>query len=282
VTHDCTRHDPGSDPCYTRHGCRCDPCRTIHGREVKRRKLLRDSGRPSRIDSTPVVAHLRALLDSGMGRAEITRRARLHGTNLARLLTRQQLTVAPAVAARVYAVRPAPITTQPVGEVPATGTRRRIQALMAVGWHQGAIAREAGLAPCVIGRILDHAPRCFAQTRAKVADAYDRLWDQTPPPTRSHLDSRARNTAARNGWPAPMAWDDDTIDNPDAQPQKLRDRRRAPDELAAEVARLVGTDTRDSIARRLGYRNRHSLARVLHDAGQRDLARRFERGQEAA
>ena len=36
---------------------------------------------------------------------------------------------------------------------------------------------------------------------------------------------RARSTAKRKGWAPPMAWDDDTIDDPQAKPVGLRTRK---------------------------------------------------------
>jgi hypothetical protein len=51
---------------------------------------------------------------------------------------------------------------------------------------------------------------------------YDQLWDKEPP--RGTRYERSNATAASrwaksNGWVPPLAWDDDTIDNPDAIPQ---------------------------------------------------------------
>jgi hypothetical protein len=60
-----------------------------------------------------------------------------------------------------------------------------------------------------------------AGTARAVCALYDELWDQ-PPPEGTHRDkiaaSRARNRAAAHGWPPPLAWDDDTIDDPDVVP----------------------------------------------------------------
>ena len=275
MTHECTYHPAGSDPCYTRHGCRCEPCRATHGREAKRRRHARASGHPTRLDAGPTVAHLRALLASGMGRAEVSRRAGLHGTNLARLLRGDQKTVTPARAAAILAIRPTPVDRQRLGAVDSIGTRRRVQALMALGWHLTAIAADAGVPPCTIRRILDGADVCIAATRRKVAATYDRLWNRTPPTTRSHLDSRARNLARRSGWPPPMAWDDDTIDDPAAVPEPgTSGARGATEEDIADC--IAGGETSvHAVARRVGVRP-DTVKTVLHRAGRGDLLARLE------
>lgn len=55
----------------------------------------------------------------------------------------------------------------------------------------------------------------------RVAAAYDRLWNQPPPlatPADQQLANAARKQAQRQGWPPPMAWDDDIIDLPGGEP----------------------------------------------------------------
>ncbi len=54
-----------------------------------------------------------------------------------------------------------------------------------------------------------------------MARIYDQLWDAEPPrrtvAERTAAD-RQRELAGRYGWPPPMAYDDDTIDQPDGDP----------------------------------------------------------------
>lgn len=102
-----------------------------------------------------------------------------------------------------------------------------------------------------------------------MAAAYDRLWDQRPPAKtaadRQDADAAARHAAAM-GWAPPLAWDDDLIDLPDAQPEPgwrrgSSTQRRAVD-LAedAEFVRARG-GYRDAslelIAMRLGVTSNH-------------------------
>jgi hypothetical protein len=48
-----------------------------------------------------------------------------------------------------------------------------------------------------------------------------------------------------------------------------------PDEFAAEVAWIVGTDTPDNIARRLGFKNLDNLVRRLRREGRHHLINRL-------
>lgn len=99
--------------------------------------------------------------------------------------------------------------------IPSAGTQRRIQALNFMGWSYPDLARESGLAPHVFDRA-QHRQRVNAGLAATVADVYDRLW-RRPGPTVSTA-TRAR----RHGRHGPLAWDDETIDDPRARPDGAR------------------------------------------------------------
>lgn len=107
--------------------------------------------------------------------------------------------------------------------VDATGTRRRLQALVATGWPQARLAELAHLRRATVARIV-HGQHVtvHAGTARAVAELYDRVWD-VPPPLGGHAEkiaaARARHVAGRNRWPPPLAWDDDQLDNPRARPQ---------------------------------------------------------------
>lgn len=135
---------------------------------------------------------------------------------------------------------------QPAGLVDITGTRRRLEALAAIGWPLHDIAARLGLPARQISnwRATTH-PHIRRSRAAAVARIYDQLWD-TPGPS-----ERARGHAARAGWPVPMAWSDDTIDDPAAEPDLGRRPRSRVDD--ADVIHLTSFGlTRDQIADRLG------------------------------
>ncbi len=140
--------------------------------------------------------------------------------------------------------------------VDATGTRRRLQALVAIGWSQSKLGRELGMGPGNFGSMLGRG-RLYVSTVRAVRDLYDRLWS-TGPPEDEHRDkiaaNRARNYARARGWAVPQAWDDDTIDDPTAIPEgaaapDCRKKLPAVDELAWLV-KLGETD--EALAVRFG------------------------------
>jgi len=103
--------------------------------------------------------------------------------------------------------------------VPAIGTRRRTQALACLGYSAIAIsagccseaqikAIRSGGSETVIRRIAAH-----------VLEFYRNHADRPLGKTLSACQLRA--LARRNNYAPPLAWDDTTIDRPDAQPQHL-------------------------------------------------------------
>lgn len=104
--------------------------------------------------------------------------------------------------------------------VDPTGTRRRLQALAALGWSARMIGERYGFAPSTV-RLWGNSPRVQRATRDRVRRIYDEL-SMTLPPRRdrfeAHNVSLTVNNARRSGFLPPLAWDDDTIDDPDAEP----------------------------------------------------------------
>jgi len=178
------------------------------------RALANLSGRPVRVPAAPVAAHIRSLLDAGMGWTRIGRAAHSSSCTIARILNGQEL-IRRTVADRLLAVkyRPAPGRT-----VNATGTRRRIQALMAIGHTIVGIAAESGVDPSVIHDILGGCTNVRGITADRIAAAYDWMSERPPTEGRKSAATVSRNRAAREGWQPPAAWDDDTIDDPKATP----------------------------------------------------------------
>lgn len=100
----------------------------------------------------------------------------------------------------------------PPGNIPAVGTRRRLQALAAMGWPAETLAVEAGISVRTIRSLYGEAPTVRRSVAAAVAATYDRLCLHEGP-------GRLCRTRARNrGWLTALAWDDDTIDDPKARP----------------------------------------------------------------
>lgn len=101
------------------------------------------------------------------------------------------------------------------GRISATGTRRRIQALMALGWRHRDLQAHSGITThMIIGAPASRKARWVEiDTHRAILATYDALWDKQGP------SERVRRHAAKHGWPPPAAWDDETMDDPHATPQ---------------------------------------------------------------
>ncbi|MGV9278119.1 hypothetical protein [Streptomyces griseosporeus] len=116
-----------------------------------------------------------------------------------------------ATARKLLAVQP---SVDDEALLDATGAVRRLRALVVMGHSQETLAAEVG---CPYTRISDltHArfPKITVALDRQVRQAYERLW-MTEGPSK-----HGRSRAKRYGWHGPLAWDDDTIDDPNAVPQ---------------------------------------------------------------
>lgn len=93
--------------------------------------------------------------------------------------------------------------------IPIAGTRRRLEALQALGWSLRSISRRLGHERSWAHRVLAQQRVSRANADA-IAQVYDEL-SMTPGPSRW-----VSSVAAKQGRVVPLAWDDDTIDDPSA------------------------------------------------------------------
>lgn len=211
------------------HKCGCAPC--VAAWRAYNAQLRRDKayGRPSRlVDAEPARAHVRSLQAAKVGIRQIAALAGVEAPNLSRLLYGSPSAgVAPRkrikreTAAAILAVR-ADALAEGV-RIDGTGTRRRLEALGTLGWTVPTLAARSGLSRPTLHNCHSGA-NVTVRTARLVRELYDRMWNEVPPETnraeRSKV-QRARIGAARRGWAPPMAWDDDTIDDPAATPEGI-------------------------------------------------------------
>ncbi|MEX3644494.1 hypothetical protein [Mycolicibacterium porcinum] len=220
------------------------------------------------VDAEPVREHVQALIDAGLSRRRICHLAGISRRSFHSLLNgvaAENLgparTVAGHNADRLLAVPlPGPSVhriTDPGQLVPADGTVRRLRSLVAIGYRQADLCRRIGVSKDNGGRVFrgEH-PTVRARFACRVDDLFQEL-QLTPGP---HNASRDR--AARLGWLPPLAWDEDTIDNPYAAPDLGRDERVRLPEKYVEL-------------RELGYSDALIVARL--DVTARALERALER-----
>lgn len=214
---------------------------------MKHRALMRERGlwKP-RTDAEPVRAHVVQLRQAGLSLAVIAELADVTIRSVVYLIYGEpsagkapSSTMPTEKARKLLAVKPTLDRMRDTVAVDASGTKRRIQALAALGWSARALALRCGRSQNEFTRILNQDRRVLASTARLVRDLYDELWDQ-PAPTGSLGErisaSRALTMAARNGWPRPQAWDDDLLDLTDAE-LKVELRRQVEEMSAAELHR---------------------------------------------
>lgn len=266
------RREHGTRVCYVfglegsdrRNGCRCEPCTVANRVEVAKRSraILYGQWQPF-VDAEPVRQHVEALRAAGLGRRTIARRAGVSEGVIEQLLygkagRQRSARVRPETAKAILAVRADPAALAGGALVDATGTQRRLQALVALGWSRMQLAARLGMAVQNF-RPMMAARQVTAGKARDVARLYDELWDK-PPVARDHRSrisvARARNYAAAQGWVPPLAWDDDTIDDPEARPAGVRpaERKQArAQDLVEDATELIEQGyTRKLAAERLG------------------------------
>ncbi len=228
------------------------------------------------MDATKARDHIRHLLACGYTPSGIAAAAGVHRNHILWISDHARRS-RPHVIAAILAVR------TPGGQQDGTGTRRRIQALIAAGWNITALAQRLGTSNHALGQRLRLGDRVHVDTAAKVRALYDELWD-VPPPAGTQWErmsaTRSRLMAERNGWPPPLAWDDGHgphgIDNPAATPD-LGDRVRRPNRRVrdSEVEWLAEAgESLDAIAAQLGV-TPASVKTALERHGRRDLRDRI-------
>ncbi|MFE3762312.1 hypothetical protein ACFXPI_11165 [Streptomyces sp. NPDC059104] len=191
-------------------GCRCHIC-SYSARRYQ--------------DAEPVRVHIRTLQAQGIGIAQIARLAGVEHGRVREILngipSRGQgprKRIRPALAEAVLRVQPSVDDLAAATLIDATGTRRRLQGLVAWGWPQVWLANRLGTTETHLGKML-RAERVTARMARAVRGLYSDLSGQDP---RAHgVDrqaySRARRAAVAESWPPPAAWDEETMDDPDTR-----------------------------------------------------------------
>ncbi|MEV6332638.1 hypothetical protein [Streptomyces sp. NPDC051909] len=237
----------------------------------------RAARRSDTVDAQPVVDHVREL-QLRYDRASIAfiaHTAHVNPSTLASALIDHDRTaqrgINTDVARRVLAVRDLPPPAFPRhGHVTDIGLLRRLRALCTAGWTLAAIAQ----ASAVTSKTLTEFARTRTSTPA-VRSAVLAAWallSHRPGPS-----AQARRYAAARSWDPPLAWDEDSIDQPDAAPDGTRvpgsQQRWNPPLLQHELAFFTRYGlSHPECLRRLGLSTRR--ARELLTAPPADLEAR--------
>jgi len=286
-------HVHGTYACYVLDRCHCTPCSTERSRWERTTSRAKAYGRwDNLVDATPAREHITALAAQGMGLKRIVAVSDISQGLLWKLIYGKRhkdgsripsVRITKSAHARILAIR---LDLADGAKISSIGTTRRIQALVAVGWSQSKIA-----ARLAIGRAnftaLAQGRTGVTTARAKaVADLYDQLWN-TAPPRAEWRDkiayTRSIRYAALAGWVVPMAWDEDTLDNPEATPDlgqvSLLNGRPMKFELE-DIDFILDNDplTIDQLADRL-HVTRDTIEHRLARTDRRDLLARMIRNK---
>ncbi|WP_304455944.1 hypothetical protein [Nocardiopsis sp. YSL2] len=139
-------------------------------------------------DAAPAREHIRRLNESGIGWQQVARLAGVSKSSVSGILyprgrrapaSRVRPTTAAAILALDIDLMQHADQLAPGTVVDATGTQRRLAALIRIGWSQRRLAALLGTQQPTISRWL-HATRVSLATHQSVIDLYDRLWDTAP------------------------------------------------------------------------------------------------------
>ncbi|MBS2538917.1 hypothetical protein KGQ20_39840 [Catenulispora sp. NF23] len=238
--------------------CRCTGCFARLARYRKQRQLALHRGTWTRpVPVGEVAALLNELLAGGWTASQIGHAAGLSAVYVRILLgdgsTPPPVTVRSTTARAIAALGPESRLGPAVPDstlISPIGSIRRLRSLAAIGWPRTELCQRLGLAS---PPILEPGRLILASRARTIADLYRQLWN-VPGPSNS-----AAIRARRQGAVPPTAWDDDTIDDPRAQPSGATDpakpgpRSRGTHEyIVGEVAFLAAAgETTENIARRM-------------------------------
>ncbi|MFI8008323.1 hypothetical protein [Streptomyces sp. NPDC086010] len=182
----------------------------------------RATRRSDATDAQPVIDHIRELQHryDGVSLTLIAQVAKVNASTLASALVDHERNphrgISTRVARRVLNVRDLPPPAFPrLGHVTEIGLLRRLRGMCAAGWTFSALARAGGTTSkslAEFGRTRTSTP----SLRGAILMAWTQL-SHRPGPSQ-----HARRRAAAKGWDPALAWDEDSIDQPDAAPTGTR------------------------------------------------------------
>lgn len=170
----------------------------------------RAQGRRRYVAAADTRATLQELIDQHVPIRAIARASGLSDTAVANIVDGRHEQVQRHTAFRIGSLTLNDVYAQASGNVPSVGAVRRVQALMALGWRKADLQAEGIPSGQLITRSRD---LINVEAWRQVRDIYDRL-SMAPGPS-----DTARDRAAARGYAPPLAWDDETIDDPRATPQ---------------------------------------------------------------
>jgi len=280
------KHEHGTRNMYVIHKCRGAVCReAARLYESKRRRNRAYGIEADRVDAQPVREHVEYLRVNGVSYKALAKASGVANSAITNMLFgRGERGHAPyarvltSTADKILAVKPTMDNMSAGRPIDATGTVRRLQALVFIGHSVKSLGERIGISSANMHSVMRQDMVTVATAR-KVRELYRELWDKPNDATywqELSAATRARNYARLHGWLPPMAWDDDLIDDPDHSPaleivgSKVDAKREA---FLEEVEFFIDAGQRiDSIAESLGI-SADAVEKRLERYGRIDLLR---------
>lgn len=216
--------------------CGHTACTTHRKRYLKQWQYERAQGKKRTADATPARARIEELRQAGWSIRSIAGEANIAPTTVSRVARGLQVTITVKAEQQILALNPAgQLAARSYGRaepfVPNTGTRRRIQALIALGWRHSDMHERCGITTHVA--LHQKGNWVTRTTHDAIRSLYADLC-MTPGPS-----TASRGRAARLGYAPPLAWDD--IDHDPAPNTPDPGPERDIDQVA--IARRLAGDT---------------------------------------
>lgn len=220
-------------------GCKCELCRKANSEYARSR--ARYGWKSELVDSAPAKEQALMLQRHGMGRREIAKRSGVAESIVGRLLgqdtSKPADRVRPETLTALLSVQPGTLADHAL--VPALGSQRRLQALIAMGWTQTHLAERIGWTVANLCSVTNgKRDKVIQRTASDIGTLYEELSMSFGP------SGRSRNHAFKKGWVPPLMWDD--IDDPN----EIVERLEAPKSMA--LVNLV-EDFHDTYVDHQGY-----------------------------
>lgn len=203
----------------------------------RRRRLIGYGQWQPFTDAAPVREHVLAIKATGMGLAGIAKHTGVNRGSLDHLLygsddfpPAEKIRTENAHALLDYWPHLDDYADRNI--IDGTGTRRRMQALAAAGWSSHDVHRHVGSGHKQTFERLCTRDKVTARLARAVRDFYDEYSAKKPEEygVEPWIAERTRAYATKQDWAPAIAWDDDTIDDPAAEPsygQTLNFHQRA-------------------------------------------------------
>lgn len=211
---------------------------------LRKRMALYGTWESERVDGNAARDRIVSLTEAGMSLSQIAARIGSTKTTVQRINMHpggEELKTTRRVLDAILAIDPSEVhlayrKCEDGALVNGAGSRRRLRSLVAAGWTQRDLAARCGWTAEHLGSFIHNDQSGIeAASARRIAEVFEELQLETPPD--SGPATKARRLAQRKGWAPPLAWDEDSIDVPDACPADLaggEDHGHVVDEILVE------------------------------------------------